>query len=150
MKHLIFLILVCSTILNQKTSKFLYLDHSGKISKLELKQVLHALNIKANEKELTQLMGQMDSDNSGEIDYNEFKNVMGASFFKKYSKHELMGAFKKFDEDGNGFISSKELSHILSRMGRHLSRTEVDAMVKSLDTSGDGRISFDEFCRLFD
>jgi Ca2+-binding EF-hand superfamily protein len=35
-------------------------------------------------------------------------------------------------------------------MGRHLSRTEVDAMVKSLDTSGDGRISFDEFCRLFD
>lgn len=95
-------------------------------------------------------MAQMDTDNSGEIDYNEFKNVMAGSFFKKYSKPELMGAFKKFDADGNGFITTKELSDILSRMGRHLSRNEVEAMIKSLDTSGDGKISFDEFCRLFD
>jgi len=92
----------------------------------------------------------MDTDNSGEIDYNEFKKVMGDSFFKKYSKQELLGAFKKFDTDGNGFITSRELHEILSRMGRHLSRSEVEAMIKALDTSGDGKLSFDEFCRLFD
>ena len=127
-----------------------YLDHSGRISKNELKKVLHALNIKASDKELSQLMAQMDADGSGEIDFEEFKKVMAGSFFKKYSKQELMAAFKKFDADGNGFISTKELSDILSRMGRHLSRSDVEAMVKSLDTSGDGRISFEEFCSLFD
>ncbi len=95
-------------------------------------------------------MRQMDTDNSGEIDYEEFKNVMGGSFFKKYSRQELQAAFKKFDEDGNGYITSNELNDILSRMGRHLSRNEIDAMVKSLDSSGDGRISFDEFSKLFD
>lgn len=92
----------------------------------------------------------MDTDNSGEIDYEEFKNVMGGSFFKKYSRQELQAAFKKFDADGNGYITSNELNDILSRMGRHLSRNEIDAMVKSLDSSGDGRISFDEFSKLFD
>lgn len=92
----------------------------------------------------------MDSDNSGEVDFQEFKNVMGASFFKKYSKQELQAAFKKFDADNNGYITSSELSHILSRMGRHLNRNEVDAMIKSIDSSGDGRISFDEFSKLFD
>jgi Ca2+-binding EF-hand superfamily protein len=35
-------------------------------------------------------------------------------------------------------------------MGRHLSKKEIEAMVKSLDSSGDGKISFDEFCNLFD
>ena len=125
-------------------------DHSGKISKSELKKVLQALNIKASEKELGQLMAQMDADNSGEIDYNEFKNVMGASFFKKHSRQELQVAFKKFDADGNGFISTKELGDILSRLGRRLSQRDIEAMVKSLDTSGDGKISFDEFCQLFD
>ena len=125
-------------------------DRSGKISKAELKKVLQALNIKANDTELKQLMSQMDSDNSGEIDFNEFKKVMGASFFKKYSKQELQGAFKKFDADGNGFITTQELSHILTRMGRHLSQADIEAMIKSLDSSGDGKISFDEFCKLFD
>ena len=108
------------------------------------------MNIKANDSEVQKLLQQMDSDNSGEVDFNEFKNVMGASFFKKHTKQELEGAFRKFDADGNGFITSDELHHILSRMGRHLSRNEIDAMVKSLDASGDGRISFEEFSKLFD
>jgi calmodulin len=128
----------------------LFLDHSGKISKLELKKVLHALHIKANDNELQQLLNQMDSDHSGEIDFNEFKTVMGGSFFKKHSKQELQAAFKKFDEDGNGYITANELNHILSRMGRHLSRQDIDAMVKSLDSSGSGKISFDDFSKLFD
>ena len=63
----------------------------------------------------------------GEIDYSEFKKVMAGSFFKKYSRQELQSAFRKFDADGNGYITTAELSHILSRMGRHLSRADVDA-----------------------
>lgn len=127
-----------------------FLDHSGKISKLELKRVLLALNIKASDTEVAQLLSKMDSDHSGEVDYEEFKKVMAASYFKKNTQAELQGAFKKFDTDGNGYISSHELSQILSRMGRHLNRNQVEAIIKSADTSGDGRISFDEFCKLFD
>lgn len=126
------------------------LDHSGRVSRIELKKVLQALKINATDAEVQQLLTQMDSDNSGEIDFNEFKKVMGASFFKRYSQQELQSAFKKFDADNSGYITSHELSYILSRMGRHLSRNEIDAMVKSLDSSGDGKISFDEFCKLFD
>jgi calmodulin len=128
----------------------LFLDHSGRISRTELKRVLHALNIKATDKELQHLMTLMDTDNSGDIDYNEFKKVMADSFFRKHSRQELLSAFKRFDTDGNGYITSEELNHILSRMGRHLSRHEIDAIIKSLDTSGDGKLSFDEFCRLYD
>src|SRR5438132_1075759 len=92
----------------QQEKKFYssFITHSGRISKLELKQILQALHIKANDHEVQQLMSQMDSDNSGEIDFNEFKKVMGASFFKKYSKQELQAAFRKFDEDNNGYITS--------------------------------------------
>ena len=117
---------------------------------MELKRVLTALNIKTTEKELQQLMSVMDTDHSGDIDYSEFKRVMADSFFKKHTRQELSSAFKKFDTDGNGYISTKELNEIIARMGRHLNRHEVEAMVKTLDTDGDGQISFDEFCKLFD
>jgi Ca2+-binding EF-hand superfamily protein len=53
------------------------------------------LNIKAGEKELQHLMTLMDADHSGDIDYDEFKKVMADSFFKRYSRQELLGAFKK-------------------------------------------------------
>lgn len=125
-------------------------DHSGRISKNELKKVLTALNIKVSDKELQQLMKQMDRDGSGDIDYSEFERVMAGAFFKKYSRQELLSAFKKFDTDNNGYISPKELGEILSRLGRHVSRTDVEAMIHSLDTSGDGKLSFEEFCKLFD
>lgn len=126
------------------------LDHSQRISRSELRKVLHALNIKVSEAQVTGLMSQMDSDNSGEIDFNEFKAVMAVSFFKKPSRDDLKKAFEKFDKDGNGYISSQELSDILARMGRHLSKTDVEAIISSLDSSGDGKISFQEFCKLFD
>ncbi len=135
MMHSIFLIPVYLKFEFQINCIFLLLDHSGKISKLELKKVLQALNIKANDNELQQLLSQMDTDNSGEVDFNEFKKVMGATFFKKYSKQELHAAFKKFDEDNNGYITTNELNHILTRMGRHISRADTEAMIKSLDAS---------------
>ncbi|CAF1554068.1 unnamed protein product [Rotaria magnacalcarata] len=125
-------------------------DHSGKITKSELRRMLGALNVKATDNEVQKLLRRMDTDNSGEIDFNEFKNAMAKSFFKKYSRKELTDAFKKFDIDGNGFISSKELENIMSRMGKHLSQKELQATISSLDLNKDGKISFDEFCTLFD
>ena len=95
-------------------------------------------------------MSQMDTDNSGEIDFDEFKRVMGSSFSKKYSRQELQAAFKKFDADNNGYITTKELRDILSRLGRQVTHKDAESMIRQLDTSGDGKLSFDEFCKIFD
>jgi Ca2+-binding EF-hand superfamily protein len=147
-------IAVCNAIRQRKHASIMndcfLLDRSGKISRAELKRVLNALNIKASERELQDLMKQMDTDNSGEIDFNEFKIVMGATFFKKHTRSELLGAFKKFDTDNNGYITVDELNEILARLGQPVSRTAVESMIKSLDKTGDGRLSFEEFCTLFD
>jgi calmodulin len=152
--HSISSIVVCIKA-KQNNSYFIYfpyyiLDGSGNISRPELKKVLQALHIHASENELTHLLSAMDTDHSGEINFDEFKKVMAASFFKKHAEQELHAAFNKFDEDGNGFITASELNHIMSRMGRHMSRSDIEAIIKSVDTTGNGKISFEDFCKLFD
>lgn len=92
----------------------------------------------------------MDRDNSGDIDFQEFKRVMGDAFFRKHSRRELEAAFRRFDADGSGYISTKELRDVMLRMGRHLTRHDVEEMIKTIDGNGDGKISFEEFCKLFD
>ncbi|CAF1635568.1 unnamed protein product, partial [Didymodactylos carnosus] len=119
--------------------------HSGKISRKELRKVLNALSIQVDETELAQLMKQMDSNNSGDIEFDEFCQAMGQIFFKKHTRQELEAAFQKFDTDGSGYITANELSHIMARMGRNMKKSEIEAMIKSMDTTGDGKISLDEF-----
>jgi Ca2+-binding EF-hand superfamily protein len=74
---------------------------------------------------------------------------MADTFFKKYSQDELRVAFRQFDQDDSGYIQANELETIMNKMGRHVSKSEINALVQSLDTSGDGKISFDEFVQLF-
>ncbi len=45
---------------------------------------------------------------------------------------------KVFDKDGNGYISSSELRHVMNMLGEKLSDFEVGEMVKEADLDGDG------------
>jgi len=85
----------------------------------------------------------------GQIEFGEFCRVMGETFFKKYSENELRVAFRQFDQDGSGYIQANELENIMDKMGRHYNKSQIDSIVNSLDTSGDGKISFEEFVKLF-
>lgn len=63
---------------------------------------------------------------------------------------ELREAFRVFDKNGDGSISPDELAAVFLSLGEQLTRDEVAAMVASVDVDRDGRISYDEFCRLMD
>ena len=107
------------------------------------------MHIKVDEKELQALLNQMDVNGSGEIDFNEFKAAMAKSYLCQHHNTELEAAFKKYDSDGNGFLTIDEFQSAMSKMGRHMSRNEVKSMIQSLDLNSDGKISFDEFIKLF-
>lgn len=73
---------------------------------------------------------------------------MGAQFYRKYTNEEIREAFAYFDRDNSGYISVDELNEVMSKMGRHYSKNELDRMVRAVDTDGNGRIEINEFTRL--
>jgi calcium-binding protein CML len=60
---------------------------------------------------------------------------------------DLSEAFKVFDEDGDGYISAKELQMVLGKLGfsegNEIDR--VEKMIVSVDRNRDGRVDFFEF-----
>ncbi|PIM97273.1 hypothetical protein CDL12_30260 [Handroanthus impetiginosus] len=60
---------------------------------------------------------------------------------------DLCEAFKVFDEDGDGYISARELQAVLGKLGLQEGREmdRVEMMISSVDQNNDGRVDFFEF-----
>ncbi|KAK8705421.1 hypothetical protein V6N13_049024 [Hibiscus sabdariffa] len=82
---------------------------------------------------------KMESEDGGDDEDGVIGDVDGES--------DLAKAFKLFDLDGDGFISSEELQSVLVRLGLWDERSGKDCtnMICFYDTNLDGMIDFDEF-----
>ena len=137
---------VSQTDIKELTNAFKVLDKNGDgmVSQEELlvvyKQIVGGLN---PEKEVENIMRNVDTDGSGFIDYTEF---IQASLNKEviFSKNNLERAFKMFDKDGSGTISAIEIGEIFS--GGQLGEDAVwQEILKQVDKNGDGEIDLKEF-----
>ncbi|KAF9357727.1 hypothetical protein BGX34_009255 [Mortierella sp. NVP85] len=54
-------------------------------------------------------------------------------------------AFSLFDKDGDGTISSRELSAVMHSLGQKPTDAEVQDMIKQVDANGNGKIDLSEF-----
>ena len=64
------------------------------------------------------------------------------------TEEDLIEAFKIFDKDENGVISTAELRYILTTLGERLIEKEADEMIREADTDGDGFINYHEFVNI--
>lgn len=56
------------------------------------------------------------------------------------TEEELVDAFKVFDKDGSGKISSAELRHIMTNLGEKLTDEELDEMVDNSNIDSNGMV----------
>jgi calcium-binding protein CML len=56
--------------------------------------------------------------------------------------------FQHFDTDGDGAITLAEFKSAMKRQNPKMADKEIEAMMKRLDTNGDGNIDFREFAAM--
>lgn len=58
---------------------------------------------------------------------------------------DIKAAFAKYDADASGFLDKNEVFALSGDLGVLLDADELESAYKALDTSGDGKIQYDEF-----
>ncbi|XP_068081958.1 calmodulin isoform X2 [Anabrus simplex] len=120
-------------------------DEDGTITMAELGVVMRSLGQRPTETELRDMVNEVDVDGNGTIEFNEFLQMMSKKMKGADGEDELREAFRVFDKNNDGLISSTELRHVMTNLGEKLSDEEVDDMIREADLDGDGMVNYEEF-----
>ncbi|KAK3936687.1 hypothetical protein QBC46DRAFT_394370 [Diplogelasinospora grovesii] len=123
-------------------------DGTGDITAEELGNVMKELGLNPSDAELQDLISEVDVNNDGVINFEEFLHLMSQKVKETDTEQELINAFKVFDQDGSGTISTEELRNVLRSLGENLTDAELDEMIHLADENGDGQIDYQEFAKI--
>ena len=120
-------------------------DGSGTIDPKELKAAMQSLGFEAKNQIIYQMISDIDKDGSGEIDFDEFLDLMTARMSNTDSKEDIQKVFNLFDDDKTGYITLHNLKRVAKELGETMSDAELLEMIERADIDQDGQISMDEF-----
>ena len=106
-------------------------DLSGAIDVQELGNVFAAFGQELSQEELEIMIKDVDVDNSGEIEFEEFLMLMIHNFGSDESaEQEVQNEFQKHDPDNTGVLSTIQLKQIIGELcGEFLPRDEIVEIV---------------------
>ncbi|CAD8054893.1 unnamed protein product [Paramecium primaurelia] len=134
-------------------------DNSGTITFQELKEALKAEGSPATFEDIEKLINNVSPPQTSEevgkrkkdfvIKYSEF--LASCIDERKFiTKEKLSYLFKIFDTDNSNFITKQNIKEAFARNGKQISDKQIDEMIDEIDPNHDNKISFEEFCQMFD
>lgn len=120
-------------------------DKSGAISVAELLKAMTTLGFDSKNPAIFNMISDMDQDGNGEIEFEEFLDMMTARISDKNTKEDLERVFKLFDEDRTGEISVENLKKVARELGEDISEEELKEILLRADLDNDGKVKFDDF-----
>merc|ERR1711976_320840 len=118
-----------------------------KVSLDSLGMVFKMLGLQVNKQAILEVMEEMDCAET-RLDFALFCSV--ASKFmtgedEEQMREELKEAFRIYDRDGMGYITTDVLKEILKEIAPSLTNEQLDGIIEEVDEDGSGTLDFDEF-----
>eukprot|EP00930_Biecheleria_cincta_P058542 TRINITY_DN44356_c0_g1_i1.p1 TRINITY_DN44356_c0_g1~~TRINITY_DN44356_c0_g1_i1.p1 ORF type:complete len:172 (-),score=59.95 TRINITY_DN44356_c0_g1_i1:6-521(-) len=124
-------------------------DGSAAIDDKELKVLIQQLGFKASREELVAMMMSVDKDGSGEIELDEFLQMMAPKIAQQDKGPEIEKAFPMFTaSEESTHITWHSLRQLANELGETFTDQELQEMIDDADEDGDGQLSVDEFVKV--
>ncbi|KAM7391683.1 hypothetical protein PAMP_022351 [Pampus punctatissimus] len=123
-------------------------DKDGFISCKDLGNCMRTMGYMPTEMELIELSQQINMNLGGHVDFEDFVELMGPKLLAETADmigiKELKDAFREFDTNGDGAISTLELRDAMRKLlGQQVGLKEVEDILRDVDLNGDGLVDFE-------
>jgi Ca2+-binding EF-hand superfamily protein len=88
---------------------------------------MRALGFEPKKEEIRKMISDIDKDGNGNIDFQEFLDMMTTKMSEKDSREEILKAFRLFDDEEKGKISFRNLKRVAKELGENMTDEEVRA-----------------------
>ena len=124
-------------------------DNDGSITLKEFSLVMNSLHLNNDftQDQINSVMEKAGNSSTGKMKVDDFLSIISSKYKETDTAEEIISAFRTFDKDGNGIISSNELKHIMITLGERLTDEEVDDIIREADINGDGFIYYEDFVK---
>ncbi|XP_017097503.2 calmodulin-1 [Drosophila bipectinata] len=123
-------------------------EGEGAITSKELAVVIRALGRQPTDNEVQSIINEVDSDGNGSIDSEEFCNVILRKMRDTNVEEELREAFRVFDKENNGYLSTTELKNVYTALGVKVGDDELEEMIREYDLDQDNHLNYEEFVNM--
>ena len=82
------------------------------------------------------------------IDFITFLEIISKNKENAYKEDDLIDAFKIFDKEGNGKISSKELRYVMMSSGEDFNENYIKELIKESSIDHDEYIDYNKLAKL--
>ena len=119
------------------------LEKTHSIEVRHLRTIMRALDFNLTDDELEVVRDQIDPDGSGIIKYQSLLTVMEDKLKDKDTPEDMMAELRHLDRDKDERIPVPEFKQYMANMGSKMTVEEIEALMKEVDTAGDGYIYID-------
>merc|ERR1711953_720601 len=113
-----------------------------------MQMILKSMGVKVDKDEMENYAGEVDAAGTGKFSFTHFCQIAARFMIEddeEQMKEELKEAFRIYDRDGEGFITTDVLKEILREIDSTLTEDDLDNIIEEVDEDGSGTLDFDEF-----
>lgn len=121
-------------------------EKQGYIDAAMVGTILSMLGHQLDQGMLDEIIAEVDVDGSGQIEFEEFATLAARFLVEEDAEamqQELKEAFRLYDKEGNGYITTDVLREILRELDDKITADDLDSMIEEIDSDGSGTVDFD-------
>ncbi|XP_018324500.1 troponin C-like [Agrilus planipennis] len=125
-------------------------DKKGFLDLEMIGQILDMLGHQLTSDELQAIVNEIDQDGNGELSFEEF-SLLASRFVVEEEEDtevilkELRDAFRLYDKEGLGYITTDLLKEILKELDDKMTPADLNEMIEEIDVDGSGTVDWEEF-----
>ena len=141
--------------------------NTGRLTRAKFQTAFANMGLSAPAKEVQELIDAMDTTGDGMVSYGEFVSIVhgGGDLGNRssnisnrvhavlqrlvddasWTKSSIRRLFLSFDKSNDGFITRSEFRTAFRDLKVRATASEIDELIRAIDTNRDGRISYSEF-----
>lgn len=120
-------------------------DGSGGISRDEFKNAFKRYSMIVDQHELMELIGQVDQDNDGDVEWDEFVSLMREDLGFILTDDDIRSAFEEADLDNDGFLQAEDIKTFMATLGEEITLKDAEEMIETADQNHSSLLEYEEF-----